>query len=47
MMAALCLLVLSAVLGVCGSRGVTFAVLILGCVFAAAVAGHVGQGGPF
>lgn len=37
------LLIICALLGLCGPRGLACAVLILGTLFGAAVAGHVGQ----
>lgn len=37
------LLMICALLGLCGQRGLACAALILGTLFAAAVAGHVGQ----
>lgn len=37
------LLIICALLGLCGPRGLACAVLILGTLFAAAVAGHVAQ----
>jgi hypothetical protein len=41
------LLLFCAVCGLCGPRGLALAVVILGCVFAAAVAGHVTPGVAF
>jgi len=41
------LLLFCAVCGLCGPRGVALAVVILGSVFAAAVAAHVTRGVAF